>query len=137
MSTPDPVQERFQVRDFVEIALGGSIMAFPVAVTQEVWDLGSELSLMRALLFAVASLLVLAVLIYVLHEHGKQPVRRAFLQRLAATYGATLVISAVLLAGVNRIDLLHAPLVALKRTILVAFPASFAATAVDSFGSKR
>jgi len=127
---------RLRPRDLVEIALGGSLMAFPVTVTQEVWDLGTELSLLRVLLFAAGSMCVLAVLIYVLHEHGKASDRKVFFQRVAATYGATLLISAILLFGVNRIDLLHEPLVALKRMILVAFPASFAATAVDSFGSR-
>jgi hypothetical protein len=37
-----------------------------------------------------------------------------------------------LLFGVNRFDLLGEPIVSLKRTILVAFPASFAATVVYS-----
>ena len=34
---------RFAVRDVAEIALGACIMAFPVAVTEEVWNLGTVL----------------------------------------------------------------------------------------------
>jgi len=37
-----------------------------------------------------------------------------------------------LLFGVDRFNLLGEPIVSTKRTILVAFPASFAATVVDS-----
>jgi len=47
----------------------------------------------------------------------------------------TFLICALLLFGIDRVDVLGEPLVALKRTILVAFPASFAATVVDNFGA--
>jgi len=36
---------------------------------------------------------------------------------------------------VDRLELFTEPAVGLKRAILVAFPASFAATMVDNFGS--
>lgn len=128
---------RFQTQDVVEIALGGCIMGFPVAVTEEVWNLGTELTLTHSLLFTSASLFILAVLIYVLHEHDDvRGNRNAFLHRVVATYSVTLLIAALLLFGVDRLDLFQDPAVALKRTILVAFPASFAATVVDSFSPK-
>jgi uncharacterized membrane protein len=124
---------RFARQDVAEIAMGACVMAFPVTVTQEVWDLGQELSLMRVALFAVASVFFLALLIYLL-QLGRVPADpKVFLQRVLSTYGLTLVISALLLIGVDRLELMH-PLVGLKRTILVAFPASFAATVVDGLG---
>ena len=43
-----------------------------------------------------------------------------------------LVISALILFGVDRLELFVDPWVGIKRTSLVAFPASFASTAVDS-----
>lgn len=138
MSTQhDKTETRFAPKDFVEIALGGSIMAFPVAVTEEVWNLSAELSLIRVLFFSVASLFVLAILIYFLHDHGKDSDYRAFSLRVVSTYGATLIIAALLLHGLNRIDLVNEPLTGFKRMILVAFPASYAATVVDSLGSSR
>ena len=45
------------------------------------------------------------------------------------------VISAALLYGVDRFEPWDDLLTALRRTILVAFPASFAATVVDNLGS--
>lgn len=124
----------FAIKDVAEIAVGACVMAFPVAVTEEVWNLGEELSLLRVGLFAVASILFLGLLILGLHQ-GPQPTSRAvFLQRVLSTYGLTLVISALLLVGVDQLDFEY-PLVGLKRTVLVAFPASFAATVVDSLGS--
>ncbi len=111
-------------------------MAFPVASAGEIWDLGKELSLLRVSGFAVASIVFLALFVYGLHHHGQPQENRleGFAARVFTTYGLTVLISALLLFGVDRLELLSDPLLALKRTILVAFPASFAATAVDSLG---
>ncbi len=127
---------RFAARDVAEIAMGACIMAFPVATTEEIWNLGEELTLVRALLFSLASLFFLGLLVFLLH-HGRDVPKdpKVFFQRVLSTYGLTLVIAALLLFGVDRLELLGHPWVSLKRTILVAFPACFAATAVDSIAS--
>lgn len=119
-------------RDVAEIALGACVMAFPAATTEEVWNLGAELSTGRVSLFALASLFFLACLILILHHDqvkGTDP--KVFFQRVVSTYFVTLLISVALLVGVDRFDLVAEPLVSLKRAVLVAFPASFAATVVD------
>jgi uncharacterized membrane protein len=108
-------------------------MAFPVATAEEIWMLGEQLPLPRVLFFGVASISVLALIIYqVYHAAEIQFAPRQFLLRVLSTYGLTLVISALILFGVDHLELLTDPWVGVKRTILVAFPASFAATVVDS-----
>ena len=132
MSMPRP---KFSRTDVAEIATGCCIMAFPVATAEEIWKFGEELSFARMLLFCLASMFFLALIIYHLyHAKEVQFDRREFLSRVVSTYGLTLVISALILFGVDRLELFVHPLVGIKRTILVAFPASFAATAVDSLG---
>jgi len=133
MANSSPLRVTFRARDVVEIALGACIMAFPTATTEEVWNLGAELSLGHAFLFLLASVFFLAVLIYGIHGHQPGD-KKVFLQRVLATYGVTFLIGAALLFGVDRLELFTDPLTGLKRAVLVAFPASFAATAVDSFG---
>jgi len=129
-------RSEFSRQDLAEIAVGACVMAFPAATTSEVWDLGRELSMVRVLLFALASLFFLALLIFVLHHRAEEMVnRKVFLQRVLSTYLVTLAISALLLFGLDQFDLLADPIVSLKRAILVAFPASFAATVVDSLKS--
>lgn len=134
MQKPQPSQSRVSRRDIAEIAIGACVMAFPIAVTEEVWDLGEELSLLRAGLIAVASILFLGLMIHLLYPAASATTnRKVYLHRLMATYGFTFLIAALLLLGIDRFDLFGAPLVSIKRAILVAFPASFAATVVDSF----
>lgn len=124
-----------RARDVAEIAIGSCIMGFPIAVTEEVWNLGEELSLLRVVWIALASILVLALLIWVLFQHGEPPENRQdFVRRVLTSYGVTLVICASMLFAIDRLELTTDLVLGLKRTILVAFPASFAATAVDSLG---
>jgi uncharacterized membrane protein len=108
-------------------------MAFPVATTEEIWKLGETLPVARLLLFAAGSIFFLSLIIYQLHHAEQSPQRRRdFLLRVFCTYGLTVAISALMLLGVDRLELLVHPWVGIKRTILVVFPASFAATVVDS-----
>jgi len=125
----------FRRRDRAEIVVGACIMRFPAAVTGEVWDLAEGLPLGHVLLFAVASFAFLAFTIYVLHGHeDTSSSRRDFVIRVFNTYGITLLVCALMLFGLGQFDLLNEPIIGIKRTIIVSFPASFAATAVDSFG---
>ena len=133
----NPAEPTFQWRDLAEVAIGACILAFPVAVTEEIWALGAELSLGRVLGLAVASVFLLAIVIYVVHRHEGFPLtHKAFLLRLVVTYAVTLLISALTLLSIDQLELFQDPLIAFKRTILVAFPATFAATAVDSFAHR-
>jgi len=50
----------FHWQDLAEIPTGACIIGFPVAATEEIWDLGSELPLVRVLILAAVSLILLA-----------------------------------------------------------------------------
>ena len=39
------------MRDVSEIAVGSVILAFPVSLSEEVWNIGAELSVWRAVLY--------------------------------------------------------------------------------------
>lgn len=54
--------------------------------------------------------------------------------RVFTVYGVTLLVAAATLFVVGKLPLVSETMVAIKRTIIVAFPASFAATVVDSLG---
>ncbi len=130
-----PRTSKLRARDVAEFASGAGVIAFPIAATEEIWNLSIELSLSRALLIAVATLFSIGVIVWLLYHKGELPEdRQDFLLRVLTGYGLTLLISAGLLLMIDRLELATDPVLALKRTILVAFPASFAGTAVDSLG---
>jgi uncharacterized membrane protein len=122
-------------KDVSEIVMGSMILAAPLAVTEEVWNLGVELSLGRIAVIAVTSFVVIGSFIYTSFKHdGVIPNGRDFYVRVNTTYFVTLLTCAVMLAGIDRLELFVDPVLALKRTVFIAFPASFAATVVDSIG---
>ena len=87
MSSEKKSKVVFRAQDVVEIALGACVMALPVATTEEVWNLGAELSVGRVVLFSFASLFFLAILIYGLHGHKRMNDEwGTFARRVATTY---------------------------------------------------
>jgi uncharacterized membrane protein len=129
---------KLRPRDVAELAIGGMIMAMPMAVTAEVWVLSQELGLGRALLIALITIAITAVFVWALLYHEVTPLdRRHFRRRVLAAYTIALLISALMLLSIDRLPLLDDPVLALKRTILVAVAVSFGATTADSLLSSR
>ena len=122
-------------RDLAEIIIGSLVLAFPVAVTQEVWDLSSEISMGRTLMILLGSTVFISFFVRTTYFHettftsGKQIAARTL-----TVYLITVSVSAATLLVIGKLPLSTDILVAFKRSIIVAFPASFAATAVDSLG---
>ena len=126
------VQPSFRtVRDLSQLVVGAFVMALPVAVTGEVWDLGEQLSLGRILAILGISLLTLAMFVWGLF-YGKHigKYQGHFLKRVVSAYLVTFMVALLLLVLFDKAPLQDLQ-VTFARCVLVAFPACFAATAVD------
>jgi uncharacterized membrane protein len=128
LNTVDRRRRRIDHRDVAEIIIGSLVLAFPVAVTEEVWNLSAELSLVRTVFIVLASLLFISFFVHTKYRHdfsfsGQKEVAA----RVLAVYGLTLLVVGAVLFTVGKLPLGSEPLLAVKRMILVAFPASFAA----------
>ena len=55
-----PLKVEFKLTDFFQLIAGATVLALPVSLTEEVWNLGGELSIGRALLILGVSLMTLA-----------------------------------------------------------------------------
>lgn len=126
-----PLKVEFRLEDFGQLVAGACVMALPVALTEEVWDLGETLSLGRTLAILVVSVLTLASFVWGLF-YGRRITQYLgqFFKRVISAYLVTFFLALFLLYLFEK-----APLdelgTTLTRTILVAFPSAFAATAVD------
>jgi len=126
-----PLKVEFRIEDFCQLVAGACVMALPVALTEEVWNLGASLSTGRTLLILAVSIFTLAGFIWGLF-YGKRigEYKGHFFKRVLSAYVVTFMVALLLLFLFDK-----APLddlrVALTRTVLVAFPASFAASAMD------
>ena len=126
-----PLKVEFRLEDFGQILADACVMALPVALTEEEWNLGETLSSGRTLLILSFSVFALAGFIWGLF-YGNRIVefRGHFFKRAISAYVVTFLVALLLLFLFDK-----APMddlrVTFTRTILVAFPAAFAATAVD------
>ncbi len=125
--------QKIRLTDIAEITLGAVILGFPVAATEEVWIISTELPLGRVLFICLGSIGILAWFAFHVFYHGtlKQSVGQ-FIFRVLAAYLVTLVAVGLILFAIDQLPLTTEPIVAIKRMIIVALPASFAATVVDS-----
>ena len=55
-----PLMVEFRLRDLMQIIVGASILAVPVAFTEETWNLGAQLPLANVLGLSILSLLFIA-----------------------------------------------------------------------------
>jgi len=127
------MRRRINLNDLSEIVLGSVLLAFPVAITEEVWNMGKELTLFGMGMLIVISLTAIAWFAYhtyyqsVMSSHISD-----FVMRIFAIYGITLIVAALILTLFNQFPLMSDMAVAIKRMVIVALPASFCATVVDS-----
>ena len=124
---------KIRLQDVAEIVIGAVLLGFPIAVSEEVWNISRELTLGRTLLISFSSICLIAWFGYYMFYGSDLRARRwEFFLRISAVYLITLVVSAAILTGIDHFPLLAEPVVAVKRMIIVALPASFSATIVDS-----
>ena len=120
-----PLKTEFRLADLGQLVVGAFVMALPLAFTEEVWDLGANLSNDRILAIFLASLVTLAMFIWTLFYQGEGDAYRGhFLKRVLSAYLATFAVALFLLVLIGQAPLDDLRLT-LARTVLVAFPASF------------
>lgn len=126
---------RLHWQDLSEIIVGSLVLAFPISVTEEVWNLSTELSFTRTILISLSSLVFITGFVQTTYRHTLTfSSQKELAFRVLTVYGVTMLVAATVLFAIDRLNPLTETLVAVKRTIIVAFPASFAATVVDSVG---
>jgi len=128
----EPEGPPFSQKDLTEIVVGACTLALPLAVTEEVWNLGRDLGTLNVLAIVAVSYAVIAYFVRSHFYAGNLQGRHAeYARRVLSVYGVTLVVAALCLLAIGKLPLLSDPLVAFKRTVLVSLPASFLATVVD------
>jgi uncharacterized membrane protein len=119
--------------DIIQVVVGASALSVPVAFSEEAWNLGRTLPPVNIVLLVLLSLLFINL--YSLHNifQGKITHRIfVFFLRTLIDYGITLMVVIVVLAVLDHLPLFSEPWIAVKRVIVLSFPASMGAVVVDS-----
>ena len=128
-----PLMIELRIRDIMQIIVGSAILAIPVGFTEETWNLGESLPLKNVVLLTVISILFLAAFVYFTfyRYHLKGHVFQ-YIQRTTAIYILSLFVVGILLTTIEKCPWGMDNVLALKRIIIVAFPASMSAAVSDS-----
>lgn len=128
-----PLHVELKWSDVAQLVVGALLLGVPVALTEEVWVLGETLAAGRIVVIALASITTLALFVGVLlFPNGKwREYPLQFTLRVTVAYLCTLLIALILLGLIGK-GPISDPVLALKRAVIIALPASFAATAIDS-----
>lgn len=128
-----PVMFEVYPRDVMQLIVGATLLSTPVALTEEVWQLGKVLPMEKIFLLALLSMTFTSLFVYYnFYRNNIKDHFLEFIKRIVLVYVISLTISFIVL------HLFHqAPLggpswiVTLKRMVIVAFPASMSAAVAD------
>ncbi len=131
-----PLKVEFRIHDVLEILVGASILAVPVAFTEEVWDMGDQLPWLNVVVLSVVSLIFIGSFVYYTsYRRHLGMFRGEYLKRVLSIFFITLLVVGFLLTIVNKCPWSTDFAVALKRVMIGAFPASLSATVTDNLSS--
>jgi len=128
-----PHMVEFRLRDILQVMVGASLMAVPVALTEEAWTLGERLPTSNVGILAILSVLLISTFVYFNFYHNWLEGRVFnYIQRVAGTYLFSMLVVAIILTIIQKCPWGVDNLLALKRIIIVTFPASMTATVSDT-----
>jgi uncharacterized membrane protein len=128
-----PIMVEFHPRDLLQVIVGASILAVPVAFTEETWRLGKKLPLRNVLGLSLLSLIFIGLFVYfnfyrrMLRDHVWQ-----YIERILAIYLFSLLVVGILLTLIEQCPWGVDDLLAMKRILIVGFPASMSAAISDA-----
>ena len=128
-----PLMVEFRARDAMQTVVGASILAIPAAYTEETWNLGRDLPAMN--IAAIAALSVIFVATFVYFNFCKSYFGQylgQYIVRVVSTYLVALAVVSVLLTLIGQCPWGVDNALAIRRIIVVAFPASMSATVTDA-----
>ena len=131
--TLKPLMVEFRPRDLMQVIIGASVLAVPVAMTEETWVLGTELPLANVLMLSGLSVLFIAGFVYYnFYRFNFKGHLFEYIKRVAAIYLFSMLVVGLLLTIIQKCPWGADNLLAMKRIMIVSFPSSMAAAVSDT-----
>ena len=118
----NPVMLEFYPRDIVQVVVGATILAVPIAFTEETWILGQNLPMTNILGLLFLSLVFISSFVYYNYYRKKlKQHKQEFFKRIISTYLFSFLVVSLILILIGKAQWLIDPLLAFKRTVIVTF----------------
>jgi len=127
-----PIMVEFYPRDLMQVIIGASLLAIPVAFTEETWKLGESLPFINTLTLMLLSIVFISAFVYYNYYRNELKQHKSeFIKRVILTYLAAFLVVSFILVIIQRAPWSTDWILALKRTILVTFPACMSGAVAD------
>ena len=128
-----PLKVELNFRDIIQIFVGATLLAIPMAFTEETWQLGEKLPLLNIGILALLSLVFIAIFVYSnFYRYYLKGFVFEYIKRVLSIYIISLFVVGFLMTVIQQCPWGIDNLLAIKRIVIVAFPASMSAVAVDA-----
>lgn len=128
-----PMMVEFRPRDLMQVIVGAAVLAVPVAFTEEAWKLGEQLPLKNVVVLSLMSLLFIASYVYFnFYRYQIKNNITEYIKRVCAIYLFSIIVVALILSIIEKCPWGIDNILAIKRIIIVAFPASMSAAISDT-----
>ncbi len=129
----NPLMVEFRPRDLMQVIVGASILAVPVAFTEETWNLGAELPVRNVIGLSAVSLLFIALFVFFnFYRFTFRGHAFEYCKRVVSIYVFSLVVVGLILTIIQKCPWGVDNLLAIKRILIVAFPACMSAAVSDT-----
>ena len=128
-----PLMVELRVRDVIQIIVGSTLLAIPLAFTEETWQLGERLPVSNVLIIAFISIFFIATFVYVnFYRFYLKGFVFEYIKRVFVIYFISLIVVGFLMTLIQQCPWGVDNILAIKRIIIVSFPASMSAVATDA-----
>lgn len=130
--TITPLMVLFRPHDLIQVIVGAFILAVPLAYTEETWRLGEELGTMNIIALAIMSITFISLFVfYNIYRHHFKAHKWDFVKRVISIYVIAFCVVAVFITVIDKAPWSTDFILAIKRVIIAAVPASMSAAVAD------
>lgn len=127
-----PFMVEFKPRDVIQVMVGSALLAIPVSLTEEAWILGETLPNINVIFLAIISMLFISIFVYFnFYRYNIKGYRFDFVKRILGTYLISLIVVGLILTTIQKCPWAVDNALAIKRIVIVAFPAAMSGTLSD------
>ena len=128
-----PLMLEFKPRDIMQVAIGSALLAIPVSLTEEAWNLGATLPGINTIIIGILSLFMISIFVYFnFYKVTFKGYIAEFVKRVIGTYIISLLVVGIMLTLIQKCPWGVDNIIAIKRIIIVAFPAAMSGTLSDT-----
>ncbi len=128
-----PLMLEFKPRDIMQVIIGASLLAIPVALSEEVWNLGRDLPAINVFIMGIVSILFIGVFVYFnFYKFSLKGFVSEYIKRVLGTYIISLIVVTLILTLLEKCPWGIDNTLAIKRIIIVGFPTAMSGTLSDT-----